>query len=798
MGFGVNERIQTTQVRGSRMTAPTVTAAERQFTERALGYLRDHAIDPQVALDAGVREDPVELVFPNVDDRGGYVRRRPWPRPGETAKVLQPGGRSLGLWWPLGRPEPGAAAVLVCEGESDALAGVTALRDAPPASGFAGVAVCAIPGTSLARHLGEHLAPLAVQEAFLALDADEPGRMATEAAIDALRAAGIRPIPVELPDGQDLADMLAAIEPDQRGHRLANRLADADAAAAGAEADASSNGAGPQQADAGGPNGKPIQINNRPLPDITSESLQALSAANHTPRLFVRGGALARVRRDEHERPLIDILSEAALRGMLARATDFARVNQDGETQTPPPLEVVRDILALGSWGFPALDGVIEAPALRPDGTVIREIGYDPASRLIHLPAPGWSMPSVPDDPSSAQRAESLEVLQEAIVDFPFVDEASRANALALMLTPIVRPAIDGPVPLALVDATKAGTGKGLLLSLTSLIATGRPASMLPAPTREEEWNKTLLATLLEGATLIVVDEADELRSPALASALTAPTLKGRILGRSEVVQLPQRATWAAAGNNVRLGGDLPRRCYWIRLDAKTARPWGRRGFRHPDILGWATGRRGDLLAAGLVLARAWYAAGCPEADRPVLGSYGAWTRTIAGILATAGLSGFLGNLEQFYDQADEESAAWETFLSAWLDAFGSGDVTVADVLKQIEAGGPMRDALPDDLEQALGKSVPSFRSKLGRALGKRAGTRYGKRELRVERVEQDRSSIQSWRVSARRGAEVAEVGGAISRAGAHTHAHARTAAGDNTSATSAPLRETPEAGAGA
>jgi len=43
-------------------------------------------------------------------------------------------------------------------------------------------------------------------------------------------------------------------------------------------------------------------------------------------------------------------------------------------------------------------------------------------------------------------------------------------------------------------------------------------------------------------------------------------------LGRTEMAKdLPQRATWMATGNNLHVGGDLARRCYWIRLDAGMA-----------------------------------------------------------------------------------------------------------------------------------------------------------------------------------------------------------------------------------
>ncbi len=71
----------------------------------------------------------------------------------------------------------------------------------------------------------------------------------------------------------------------------------------------------------------------------------------------------------------------------------------------------------------------------------------------------------------------------------------------------------------------------------------------------------------------------------------------------------------------------------------------------------------------------------------------------------------------------------------------------VARLIEDFEAGGALRDALPDDLAEALGRPA-SFRPKLGKALSKRAGTRFGDAGLRVERAGQDsRSTAFSWRV---------------------------------------------------
>jgi hypothetical protein len=45
------------------------------------------------------------------------------------------------------------------------------------------------------------------------------------------------------------------------------------------------------------------------------------------------------------------------------------------------------------------------------------------------------------------------------------------------------------------------------------------------------------------------------------------------------------------------------------------------------------------------------------------MGGFDRWERVVGGILAHAGVSGFLGNLDQLYEEADEEDSSWETFL---------------------------------------------------------------------------------------------------------------------------------------
>src|SRR5215204_4284200 len=492
-----------------------------------------------------------------------------------------------------------------------------------------------------------------------------------------------------------------------------------------------------------------IVVNNRQLPEVTAEAIEALAASNDPPEIFVRAVRLVRVREDENGVPEIQAMEDSHLKGRLARVANFVRATEKGETEVIPPDWLVKDVGTLPRWPFPALEAVVEAPIMRPDGTIFDAPGYDPRTRLYYRPVEGFDIPPIAPEPTEADTRAAISFLDEAVGEFPYEDGASAANTLALMLTPLVRQAVNGPVPLALIDKPQAGTGGSLLAETIAIIGSGRTAEMLGAPRDEEEWRKQITAKLAAGTTMITVDNVEgALYAPSLARALTARTWTDRVLGRSETVTVSQRATWIATGNNIQLRGDLPRRCYWIRLDARESRPWQRENFRHPDLLGWVTRNRGRLVHALLTLARAWFAAGKPKAqDLPRLGSFEAWAETVGGMVAFAGIPGFLGNLAALYDKADASGAEWEGFLQAWweeLDA--SNPITVADLTKRINDNDALKEALPGDLAEAFDKSTGSFSRKLGTALAKRAGTHYGEDGMHIVRAGEFRRAVR-WKL---------------------------------------------------
>lgn len=496
-----------------------------------------------------------------------------------------------------------------------------------------------------------------------------------------------------------------------------------------------------------------ILVTNRPLRDIANDALHNLSQAQTA--LFVRHAQLVRIQRREDGTPYIETMNEASLKGMLARSMNFARMLNGRPQHIAPPDNVGRDILALGTWSFPALDAVIEIPALRPDGTLIDQPGYDAATHLVYIPASHLEIPPIPFRPAREDINAALTLIEDAIGEFPFADGASYANALALLLTPLIRQAINGHVPLALIDATRPGTGKTLLSELVAMIATGRAAALMAAPNDEDEWRKRIASTLADGSTIIIIDNLQSrLRSASLNLALTSHTMQERILGQSKNGTYAQRATWMVTGNNIQIGGDLPRRCYWIRLDAHTDKPWTRGGFKH-NLGEWVPAHRGALIAALLTLARAWYAAGRPHASVPPVGSYQAWVDAIGGMLAYAEIPHFLGNLQTLHEQADDEAIQWSAFLHAWYDRYQDREVLVADVVRDITMGSckDLASALPDELAD-IHKGDPKRR--LGKALAQRVGSRFDESGLRFVKASINRrSGAVYWKVA---GVQVSQV----------------------------------------
>ena len=241
-----------------------------------------------------------------------------------------------------------------------------------------------------------------------------------------------------------------------------------------------------------------------------------------------------------------EALGQASLRGILDRVANFVKFTEKGDAPARPPGDVVADILSLPDLGFPGLQGFCEAPVFLPSGNLLSQLGYDGESGLY------LNLDGLDGVRSDIPVQDAISVLQdELLLDFPFDDAGSSAHTLALLLQPYVRYLIDGPTPLYLVDAPTRGTGKGLLVEVVAGISLGRPADVMALSRDEDELDKRITATLLQGFPMVLLDNVVALKSTSLSAVLTTTSWRGRRLGKSEMVEAPNTATWIATGNNV-------------------------------------------------------------------------------------------------------------------------------------------------------------------------------------------------------------------------------------------------------
>ena len=122
----------------------------------------------------------------------------------------------------------------------------------------------------------------------------------------------------------------------------------------------------------------------------------------------------------------------------------------------------------------------------------------------------------------------------------------------------------------------------------------------------------------------------------------------------------------------------------------------------------------------------------------------------LGGILAHAGIDGFLGNLEESYELGDDEAEQWGTFLGAWWTAEGDEPFSAADMLDVLRGGPAIAEAAPPAVGELLKVGVASPAAGLGGVLSREADRRYtwGKQQVYVTRAPRDTHAKKNrWRV---------------------------------------------------
>ncbi|WP_066927311.1 bifunctional DNA primase/polymerase [Methylobacterium sp. CCH5-D2] len=433
----------------------------------------------------------------------------------------------------------------------------------------------------------------------------------------------------------------------------------------------------------------------RPIVFITAGRIP--EAADRTEEILLSAGVEVFSRAGTLARPVTDSvpaskgrtttiarlrpLCGTSLADLAARVMRFRRFDKRSNewVDMNPPAELMQTLLVReGQWRIPPVAGVITTPTLRPDGSLLAEPGYDPETRLFLALDPTFRLPPVPETPTRAEAMAALQLLEELLAGFPFVEPVDRAVALSGILTAVVR----GTMPVAPLHAIRAhspGTGKSLLVDIASAIATGRHCPVIAAGKTEEETEKRLGALLRDAVAVVSIDNVNgELGGDMLCQMTERPLVRVRVLGRSEAPELEIRSTTFATGNNLILVGDMTRRTVLCTLDAKVERP-ELRTFDF-DPVERVLADRGAFVAAAMTVIRAYRAAGSPQVCGPI-GSYADWSQAVRAPLIWLGHADPVASMETAREEDPELSAIRELF-GHWREHLGSSPYTTNAIIQ--------------------------------------------------------------------------------------------------------------------
>jgi hypothetical protein len=468
------------------------------------------------------------------------------------------------------------------------------------------------------------------------------------------------------------------------------------------------------------------------LPEIVDQAEDALLKADLG--IYQRGAFIVRpgkVRVTVPRKGEVDALRVLevgvhALVEAMTTAADWERY--DGRSENWVPIDAPAKVAETyrqraGRWRLPVLTGVINAPTLRPDGTILARSGYDAATGLL-LDLRGSTFPEIRENPTKAHAEKALSALLDLISTFPFVSDTDRSVALSALLTAVVRRSLP-TAPMHAFTAPTAGSGKSKLVDIASVISTGREASVIAQGKDEVEMEKRLSSLLLAGDQIVAIDNCDlPVGGDMLCQMLTQPMVRMRILGKSETPELLTNSLVTATGNNLVLAGDMTRRALLCRIDPGVERP-ELREFEF-DPVERAKQDRGVYVAAVLTILRAYFVAGRPEEKKP-LGSFGDWSRVVRDALVWLGQEDPTDSMDEAR-KSDPKLEALSAVLSGWREAIGTTRLSVRKIIERaISTHIPTAENGRVDFNAKPELRFPEFREALLAAAGD-GGVINGKR----------------------------------------------------------------------
>ena len=232
-----------------------------------------------------------------------------------------------------------------------------------------------------------------------------------------------------------------------------------------------------------------------------------------------------------------------------------------------PPHQLRKDIIGsrkIIERHVRELKGIVSAPCLLHDGTVLVDEGYHGLSGLF---VTNRTEQVPPPSPSRADAQTAAEEIMDIFVDFPFATEADRWLYLVALLTAAGRHALkNAPIPGVFINALDRGAGKSYLTECIAEIGFRGNAARSGWP-GQSEMEKRIVAWGLSKPECIVFDNVKtHMGGQAVEDVLTSAKYGGRRLGHTQTVRGRFLSMIIANANSGEMSEDLARRFVHVRL----------------------------------------------------------------------------------------------------------------------------------------------------------------------------------------------------------------------------------------
>ena len=385
--------------------------------------------------------------------------------------------------------------------------------------------------------------------------------------------------------------------------------------------------------------------------------------------------------------PMLVALTLTQIEMQLERFVVFEAQGKDGAYPGALGRSFIEALSQHGPSSIPVVRAVNTAPLVAISGRVIKGVGLDRATGLLHRIDPlllGCVPMSMPTETEVKVAMEFL--LNNWLVDVALTPE-EKCVVVMLALTMIERPLLPER-PAFFITAGQRGGGKTTLVQMLTLAIFGRRAAAAGWSEQTEERKKALFSHLRQGVAVLVWDNIPRgasISCPHIEAALTTAEISDRVLGVSKIEAVPSTSVQIFTGNSIAPRGDMASRSLMVLLNVDRPDPENR-CFQHADPFDWSERHRTQILGA-LYTVLLFGSHGRPSSGEAKT-RFKTWWRLVGWPVERAasliGIHVDCTELMRAGEENDEEATAASNVLVVLHRQFGDHPFTSGEIVKAL------------------------------------------------------------------------------------------------------------------